>query len=406
MATLRPSPLLLPQAAHAAQIACPPYDVVTTAEARQIAAGNPACFLRVVRPEIDLPETVDPYDPLVYQKARENFARLQAEKLFFQSSGPQLLIYRLKMQTHEQTGVVGCCSVDEYDNDLICKHEKTKPDKENDRVQHMLALAAHPEAVLIAYRGRDEINALAAAECRKAPLFDFRADDGVQHTVWQVDEHAPFVRAFQTVPRLYIADGHHRSAGASRVRAHWREQNSNHTGVEEYNFFPAALFPAEQLRILPYNRILRGLPDWQPQNFLRALRRDFLLTTNAPPSPLRKGEISLYVNGSWHGLALKSSSPQAATAALEVTRLQEQILKPYFGIHDQRTDPRIDFVGGMRGVETLKQLVDSGKAQMAISLYPTSLDELFAVSDAGELMPPKSTWFEPKLRSGLFVHRF
>lgn len=406
MATLRPSPLLLPHTAHAAQIACPPYDVVTTAEARQIAAGNPACFLHVVRPEIDLPETTHPYDPLVYQKAQENFARFQAERLFSQSSAAQLLIYRLKMQTHEQTGVVGCCSVEEYDNDLICKHEKTRPDKENDRVQHMLALAAHPEAVLIAYRGRDEINALVADECRRPPLFDFCADDGVQHTVWQVGEHAPFVQAFQAVPRLYIADGHHRSASASRARAHLRDRNANHTGAEEYNFFPATLFPAEQLRILPYNRVLWGLPDWQPQNFLRELGRDFLLTNNTAPLPLRKGEISLYVNGSWHGLSLKSVTQRAATAELDVARLQEQILAPYFGILDQRTDPRIDFVGGVRGVETLKQLVDSGKAQMAISMYPTSLDELFAVSDAGELMPPKSTWFEPKLRSGLFVHRF
>ncbi len=406
MATLRPSPLLLPHAAHAAQIASPPYDVVTTAEARQIAAGNPACFLHVVRPEIDLPETTHPYNPVVYQKARENFTRFQAEKLFFKSSGPQLLIYRLQMQTHEQTGVVGCCSIDEYDSDLICKHENTKPDKENDRVQHMLALSAHPEAVLIAYRGRAEIVALVENECRKKPLFDFRADDGVQHTVWQVGRQAAFVRALQAVPRLYIADGHHRSAGASRARAHMREQNANHTGAEEYNFFPAALFPAEQLRILPYNRVLRGLPDWSPQNLLRALSRDFLLTDNAAPSPLRKGEISLYVNGSWHGFSLKSVTQRTPTAALDVTRLQEQILAPYFGILDQRTDPRIDFVGGVRDVETLKQLVDSGEAQMAISLYPTSLDELFAVSDAGELMPPKSTWFEPKLRSGLFVHPF
>ncbi len=406
MALIRPATMFLPRPELAARLACPPYDVITTAEAQCLAQGNPLSFLRVVRAEIDLPEETPLYDARVYRCARENLLSFIKAGWLYATAGPRLFLYRLQTAEHAQTGVVACCSVDEYDRGLICKHESTRPDKENDRVQHMLALAAHAEAVLIAYRGRAEIAALVAAECRTQPLLDFRADDGVQHTLWQARQPEALVQAFAAVPRLYLADGHHRSAGASRVRDRWREQNARHTGNEEYNFFPATLFPADQLRILPYNRVLRGLPNWQPHEFLQQLRRDFLLTGNAAPSPLRKGEISLYVNGNWHGLTLKPATAAAPTAGLDVTRLQEQILAPYFGIHDQRTDARLDFVGGVRGVAALQQMVDSGAAQMAISMHATSLEELLAVSDAGALMPPKSTWFEPKLRSGLFVHPF
>ncbi|MDZ7269731.1 MAG: DUF1015 family protein [candidate division KSB1 bacterium] len=406
MALIRPAPMFLPRPELVARLACPPYDVVTAAEARQLAQGNPCSFLRVVRAEIDLPENTPPYDERVYRCARENFASFIRAGWLYASPGPVLFIYRLETAEHAQTGVVACCSVEEYDRGVICKHENTRPDKEQDRVQHMLALSAHAEAVLIAYRGRDEINALVAAACRLPPLLDFRAPDGVQHTLWQVQQPMALVRAFAAVPRLYIADGHHRSAGASRVCARLRELHAAHTGGEEYNFFPATLFPAEQLRILPYHRVLRGLAGWQPHEFLQQLRRDFLVTDNAPPSPLRKGEISLYVNGNWHGLTLKPATSATPTAELDVTRLQEQILAPYFGIHDQRTDTRLEFVGGARGVATLQQMVDSGTAQMAISMHATPLEELLRVSDAGALMPPKSTWFEPKLRSGLFVHPF
>ncbi len=406
MALIRPATMFLPRPELAARLSCPPYDVVTTAEAQRLAQGNPLSFLRVVRAEIDLPEGTPPDDARVYRCARENFLSFIKAGWLYASAGPRLFLYRLQTAAHAQTGVVACCSVDDYDRGLICKHENTRPDKENDRVQHMLALAAHAEAVLIAYRGRAEITALVAAECRAQPLLDFHAQDGVQHTLWQVRQPDTLVQAFAEVPRLYIADGHHRSAAASRVRARLRAQNAGHTGNEEYNFFPATLFSTEQLRILPYNRVLRGLPDWQPHEFLQLLRRDFLLTGNAAPLPLRKGEISLYVNGNWHGLTLKPAAAATPTAGLDVTRLQEQILAPYFGIHDQRTDARIDFVGGVHGVAALQQMVDSGAAQMAISMHATSLEELLAVSDAGALMPPKSTWFEPKLRSGLFVHPF
>jgi len=406
MAIIRPVKMFLPQPELAARLACPPYDVVTAAEARRLVQGNPLSFLRIVRAEVDLPEEISPYDQSVYRRARENFLSFIQLNWLRASAGPQLFLYRLQMADHIQTGVVAGCSVEEYDRGIICKHETTRPEKENDRVQHLLALAAHAEAVLIAYREHEAIDALVSAACRERPLLSFQADDGVQHTLWQISHSRPWVQAFEAVSRLYIADGHHRSAAASRVCSLRRQQNAGHTGAEEYNFFPATLFPARQLRILPYNRILRGLSGWQPQEFLRQLRRDFGLTDTAPPSPLRKGEISLYVNGNWHGLVLKPPTSTAATASLDVTRLHDQILAPYFGIHDPRRDDRLDFIGGVGSVTTLQQMVDSGAAQMAISMHPTSIAELFAVADAGELMPPKSTWFEPKLRSGLFVHPF
>lgn len=406
MAQLRPFHALLPPAHLVARLSCPPYDVVSAEEARTLAQDHPHSFMRIIRAEVNLPETLSPYDASVYDRAHANLHAFEKAGWLQRSTLPQIFVYRLRANGHVQTGVVGCCSVAEYESGAICRHENTKPEKENDRTRHLLALAAHAEPVLLAYRGRNEIDELVAQICTQTPWFDFVADEGVQHTLWQAPESEPLARAFQQVPRLYIADGHHRSASAARACAELRRQNARHTGEEPYNFFPAVLFPAAQLRILAYNRLLRDLPKWNAETFLSNLRRDFEYAEHAPAAPQRKGAVSFYMEGKWHGLTLRSPMANDPIAQLDLTRLQQQLLEPYFGIADQRTDKRIDFVGGIRGAEALQQAVDRGEAQMALSLFPPSLDELFAVSDRGELMPPKSTWFEPKLRSGLFIHPF
>ncbi len=405
------------------RISSPPYDVVTTKQARQFLHNNPQSFMRVIRAEAEWPAEIQPYDEMVYERARENFILFQHEGWLQQRHAPHFFIYRLRDGKHVQTGVVACCAVEEYESGAICRHENTKPDKEHDRTRHMLALSAHPEPVLLAYRGDEAINKLVQAVCRHLPLFDFVAEDGVQHQFWLVpeslreknsgdsrrrenDSTGRLIEAFAQVPRLYIADGHHRSAGASRARAELRAKNMSHTGEEEYNFFPAVLFPAEQLRILAYNRVLRRLGDWQPEEFLRRLLREFDCTEDVSGIPRHPGEVRLYFSGHWRSLRLRAKTSVDPVAQLDLSRLQKQLLEPFFGMVDQRTDARIDFVGGKDSVSKLQGLVDHGEAELAISLLPPTLDELFAVSDLGELMPPKSTWFEPKLRSGLFVHAF
>ncbi len=406
MAQLRPFVSLLPPAQLAPRLSCPPYDVVSAAEARAFAAHNPQSFMRIIRAEVDLPETASPYDERVYEQARENLLAFEKAGWLLRSAAPQLLVYRLRTAEHTQIGVVGCCAVDEYESGVICKHENTKPEKENDRTRHVLALGAHAEPVLLAYRGRAEIDARVAEVMRQQPLWDFVAEDGVQHTLWQAEENAAFVAAFAHVPKLYIADGHHRSASAWRARTELRQRNASHTGNEAYNFFPAVLFPAEQLRILPYNRLVRNVSEWNAGAFLTFLRSNFAYVESATATPARKGEVSVYCAGQWRSFTLRVASSDEPLVQLDLTRLQQQVLAPYFGIVDQRTDARIDFVGGIRSTQALQQAVASGAAQLAFSVFPTALEELFAVSDRGELMPPKSTWFEPKLRSGLFLQQF
>lgn len=426
MARIRPFAALLPPAQLAARIACPPYDVITTAEARRFIKNDPHSFMRVIRAEADWNEEIHPYSQKVYDRARENLAFFRREGWLQPQSRPGILVYRLRDGEHVQTGVVACCSVDEYESGVICRHENTKPDKENDRTQHTVALSAHPEAVLLAYRGHDVIDEWVKAVCRNQPLFDFKAADGVQHTLWRgqdfgsgtkagdssrlvqngSDNSDPLIDAFAQVPRLYIADGHHRSASARRAREAVRSQNAHHTGNEEYNFFPAALFPARQLRILAYNRVLRRLAHWQPEEFLLRLQGEFHRIDDTFSVPRRKVEFSVYCAGQWHGFALSPETANDPVAQLDLSRLQRQLLEPFFGIVDQRTDARIDFIGGKNSVAEMERQVNGGEAQIGISLFPPTLDELFAVSDRGELMPPKSTWFEPKLLSGLFIHVF
>ncbi|MDQ2870079.1 MAG: DUF1015 family protein [Acidobacteriota bacterium] len=404
MATLHPFFALRPSPRSAARVSAVPYDVVNTEEARRLAEGNPLSFLHVSRPEIDLPEGTDPHAEAVYQKAAENFEILKRDAPLVSEGEASLYAYRLSVGGHEQTGIAGCCSMDEYDSDVIRKHERTRRDKEDDRTRHMVALKAQTGPVFLTYRDVPAANALVEEAKRDAPLFDFESEDGVRHTLWRIrrDPGRALAQAFLDVPRLYIADGHHRAASASRARAHFRSLNpADHAGLNEFDYFLTVLFPASQVRILPYNRIVRDLNGFSAEELLRKSAKRFTVVENASAEPARRGDFAMYLAGRWYGLVPRETNSDT----LDATALQDDVLTPILGVGDIRTDKRIDFVGGGRGTSELKRLVDSGAAAVAFSLYPVSLDQLMAVSDANEIMPPKSTWFEPKLRDGLLVHQ-
>lgn len=407
MAVIRPFQALRPPGERAELVASVPYDVVNTNEARELAANNPLSFLHVSRPEIDLPDDIDPHSDPVYRKALENFDKLIKECPLETEVTPSIYLYRLIMGDHEQIGVVACCSLDEYDQNLIRKHERTRRDKEDDRTHHMLILGAQTGPVFLTYKANRDIDTMAMETTMANAIFDFTAADGIQHTVWHVPDPVRFVHAFREIPFLYIADGHHRAAGAARARAELREQSFGHTGDEEYNFFLAVIFPDDQLQILPYNRAVRDLNGLSSGEFLEALRKEFQVSENGSPEPASRGEWSMYLNGHWYTLRLPAgaSPPQGIVFSLDVSILQDRLLDPILGIKDVRTDKRIEFVGGLRGSQELERLVDERKAAVAFSLYSTTIDDLLQVSDAGEIMPPKSTWFEPKLRDGLLIHR-
>ena len=407
MATIRAFRALHPTTETAPAVSAVPYDVVNTAEARALAAENPLSFLHVSRPEIDLPDGTDVYSDAVYAKAGENFEKLKAEAPLFIEDTPSLYVYRLRMGEHSQSGVAACCSVDEYDSDIVRKHERTRKDKEDDRTRHMLTLRAQTGPVLLTYRGRDEINDLVIRAQQEDLLCDFVAPDGVAHTVWRVPQadRELLIEAFQSVPLVYIADGHHRAASASRARAELRT-NPDHDGGEEYNFFLTVLFPADQLQILPYNRVVKDLNGMSAGQFVAALSKKFDIAEAASPSPEQKTEICMYIGGRWHSLTVPTgtTNPIDPISSLDVSVLQERVLDPLLGITDVRTDKRIDFVGGIRGTAALEDMVNEGRAAAAFSLHPVTVDELMAIADANVIMPPKSTWFEPKLRDGLLSH--
>jgi uncharacterized protein (DUF1015 family) len=397
---LRPAPALV------AEVAAVPYDVVNRDEAAGLAAGNPHSFLHVGRSDIDLPAGTDPHDDRVYAAAREALDRLQRDGTLIRDEAPGFYLYRQVMDGRAQTGLVGCVHIDDYENDVIRKHEKTRKDKEDDRTRHVLELNANAEPVFLTYRARPELDRLADPITREAPLYDFTAADGVRHVVWRVADTRPWAELFGTIPVAYVADGHHRSASAWRAGRELQRANPDHHGNEEYNWFLAVLFPADQLRILPYNRVVRDLGGQSPAQVLERLRGVGALSDAPDPVPPRAGTVCVYLDGRWHLLAFDPARIDAGDPirSLDVSLLQELVLGPVLGVGDPRTDARVDFVGGIRGTADLERRVDAGDAAIAFSMHPTTLDQLMAVADAGEVMPPKSTWFEPKLRSGLFVH--
>ena len=403
MALIAPFKALRPTPESAAQVAAVPYDVVNTEEAQALAAGNPLSFLHVSRAEIDLATDTNPYADAVYSKAVDNLKALTSRAPLVVEDRPSLYVYRLRMGQHVQTGIAASYSLDEYDADIIKKHERTRRDKEDDRTRHIVELRAQTGPVFLTYRASAAVDEIVARTSKAAPLFDFSAADGVQHTLWRVDagDERALVAAFAAVPALYIADGHHRAASAARVRQQLRGANG---ATGEWDTFLAVAFPDNQMQVLPYNRVVKDLASHTPDSLLAALRKQFTVN-EGPATPSRKGEVAMFLGGRWYTIDL-GTAPAGTSAAdgLDVSRLQDAVLTPLLGIGDVRSDKRIDFVGGARGTAALEKQVTSGKAAVAFSMFPVTMDDLFRISDEGGIMPPKSTWFEPKLRDGLLSH--
>jgi len=402
MALIKPFAALRPQPALAAQICELPYDVMSSAEAREIARGKPLSFLHVSKPEIDLPPATDPYAPEVYARGRENFQSLITQGALRQDAQPCFYLYRQIMGGHAQVGLVAAASCEEYLQGAIKKHELTRPDKEDDRVRHIETLNAQTGPVFLTYRATESFDAFVARKISEAPAVDFTAADGVRHTSWTIAgaEDIQFVaRQFAAVPALYIADGHHRSAAAARVF-------QSRKGVGHSGQFLAVIFPHNQLRILPYNRVLKDLNGLSPAQLGQKLDAVFIRRQPGAAQPARKHELGLFLAGAWHTLEFRPPFTAAADPIerLDVTLLQKNILAPVFGIDDPRTSKRINFVGGIRGTAELEKLVNSGEYACAFSMFPTSIEDLMSIADAGGIMPPKSTWFEPKLRDAMFTH--
>ncbi|MDA1183943.1 MAG: DUF1015 family protein [Acidobacteria bacterium] len=404
MSAILPFKALRPAPEAASAVAAVPYDVVSRDEAQALAGDEPLSFLHVSRAEIDLPRETDPHADAVYARAASNFAALRDRAPLVLEDTPSLYVYRLWMGEHTQTGIGGCFSVAEYDADLVKKHERTRPDKEDDRTRHIIELRAQTGPVFLIHAPSADVAAIVARTTRAAtaPLCDFTAVDGVRHTLWRIDgeDQRALIAAFGAMPALYIADGHHRAASAARARQHFG--GSGRAG--EWDGFLAVAFPGDQTQILPYNRVVKDLGAHTPDGLLALLRR-VVTVTSGPATPVRKGDVSMFLAGDWYTIEL-GLPPSGAGAAeqLDVSRLQDLVLAPLLGIGDVRTDTRIDFVGGARGTAQLESLVSSGEAAVAFSMYPVSVSDLMAISDAGGIMPPKSTWFEPKLRDGLLSH--
>ena len=398
MSALYPFRALRPAPESAARVASVPYDVVSTDEARALVAGNPLSFLRVTRAEVDLPSETNPYDDRVYAQAVRNFEDLKRAAPLVIEDEPSLYFYRLRMGAHEQTGLAGCYSLDEYETNRIKKHERTRKDKEDDRTRHLIDLRAQTGIVFLTYRSSPSVDAIASRVTAGHPLFDFTTPDGIAHTVWRVigSDVQALVEAFSFLPALYIADGHHRAASAARARGVVKSRDAEQ--------FIAVAFPDTQVQILAYHRVVKDLSGHTPESFLAALRSRMTVTEGGP-SPSHPGEVAVFLAGAWHTLTLPTAPAGTPRAdALDVARLEREVLGPILNIGDIRTDKRIDFVGGARGTGELERLVRTGNAAAAFSMHPVTIDDLMAIADAGGIMPPKSTWFEPKLRDGLLVH--
>ncbi len=409
MVRIKPFRGVRPTRELAEKVASFPYDVLNSEEARKLASDNPYSFLRVVKPEITLDPGIDLYDDRVYQAARENLDKLIQEGILVQDGENHLYVYRQKMGNHVQTGLVGCASADDYMADRIKKHELTRADKEKDRTRHVYTTNANAGPVFLTYKAVHEIDALIEKVTEDEPEYDFVSDDGIGHIFWVIRDKGiikELESLFADMDAVYVADGHHRSASGAKVRDWRKKDNPNHTGEEEYNFFLAVYFPHNQLAIMPYNRVVKDLNGLTKEQFLAKVAEKFNVEKNGKKEPDYPTNICMYLDGEWYTLTAKEGTypKHDPVLSLDVSILQENLLAPVLGIGDPRTDKRIDFIGGIRGTEELERLVNSGNFAVAFSMYPTSIEQLIAIADAGKTMPPKSTWFEPKLRSGLIVH--
>lgn len=406
MLKIKPFQALRPREELCSRVASVPYDVVDRAQALALARDNPLSFLHVSRSEIDLPENTDPYSPVVYLKAAANFNALQQRDIFVRDPQPFVYVYRLRRNSRFQHGIVACCHVGDYERNIIKKHENTRVEKEEDRKQHIVATRAHSGPVFLTYRDEEVIDGICRETEEQEPLYKFIAPDGIEHAVWTVSKTNMVIEAFRNVSAAYIADGHHRAAAAVRVAREFASLPAESGKSDDFNWFLAVLFPAGQLEILPYNRCISDLAGHSVSDFLAAVSARFKVEKNAAPSPSRAGRISMYLNGSWFSLIVRSSPGKDVVAGLDVSILQTELFEPVLGIKDPRTDKRLEFVGGIHGTEELERRVNAGRAAAAFSMYPVAINQLLAISDAGQIMPPKSTWFEPKLRDALLIHTF
>ncbi|GAC1383112.1 MAG: DUF1015 family protein [Ginsengibacter sp.] len=406
MAIIIPFKALRPEVQYAKQVASPPYDVLSSKEAKILAQGNPASFLHITKSEIDLPEDIDIHSDKVYAKAKENLDAFIQRNILFTETKECFYIYQLIMDNVEQTGLVCCSSVDDYENDIIKKHEFTRPEKEMDRINHMKAINAQTGNVFLAYKNVEEVDSIINSwKTGRSPIYDFLADDKIQHSIWLINDEK-IIGKIKTlfeknVECTYIADGHHRAASAAKVR------ESIDGSKIAANYFLTTLFPSNQLRILDYNRVVKDLNGFSEEDFLKALEKDFNISkSNEPLKPSKVGIFGMYINEHWYKLQLKDheNNDEDPVSVLDISKLDSKILKPLLGITDQRTNKRIDFIGGIRGLDALEKRVDSGEMAVAFTIFPVTINQLFAVADSGNVMPPKSTWFEPKLRDGLLTH--
>ncbi|MGB4600068.1 MAG: DUF1015 family protein [Trichlorobacter sp.] len=410
MAVIRPFQALRPPIHLASLVAALPYDVMDVEEARSMAGANADSFLHISRPEIDLPATVDPHDEEVHRQGKQNLDAFLNRRVLLQDPAPCYYIYRQRMGAIVQTGLVACAAVDDYQSGVIKKHEHTRADKEEDRVKHIATLDANDEPVFYIFRSNPAVEEILASAVYEPPEYHFTTPDGVSHSLWVVADQALITHLtglFAEIPTLYVADGHHRSAAAARVRDLRKAANPAHTGDEEYNFFLTVIFPESQLNIMPYNRVVKDLQGRSAAEFLKALEPVFDMSpVPAAVSPTARHSFGMYLAGAWYRLQAKPNlfDEDSTVSRLDVSILQNHLLHPILGIENPRTDKRISFVGGIRGVQELERLVTGGEYAVAFSMYPTAISELMDLADDDQIMPPKSTWFEPKLRSGLFVH--
>ncbi len=406
MSVIKPFKALRPRVEAAPAVSSAPYDVLYWSEVREQVTAEPHSFLRVTRPDGDFPQDQQPSHEQLYETAKQNLEMLVRDDVYSLDQEEAIYVYRLTAGGHSQTGVVACCSIDEYENGLIKKHEKVRPDKVEDRTAHLLTVGAQTGLIFLAFRGTEQLAEMIGSAVAGSPLYDFEGGDGVRHTVWRIAETGPWVNAFAEVPALYVADGHHRAESAFRAREVMRERNPGWTGEEDFNYVFAGMFPAEDLSILAYNRVVKDLNGLSEEQFFDRLADNFVVTETSEKEPKQHGDICMYLAGKWYLLqfSVRNVREPDPIERLDVSILQQYILDPVLGIKDVRTDERIGFVGGRRGTGELERMVDNADATVAFSMFPTTMNDLFAVSDMGEIMPPKSTWFEPKLKDGLLVH--